>query len=70
MKKPFETYLALIEGELGYTFFDWQKDTLRSFYDGTPVYCHCARGCGMTALDRAIIILCTAIEEDKDGEQC
>ena len=66
MKKPFEVYLALIENELGYTLFDWQKDTLRSFCDGAPVYCHCARGCGMMALDRAIIILCAAIEEDKD----
>lgn len=33
MKKPFETYLAFIENELGCKLFDWQKKVLRAIYD-------------------------------------
>ena len=41
MKKLFEDYLAFLENDLGYKFFDSQKALMRQVYEGKRVY-YCA----------------------------
>lgn len=41
MKKPFEEYIAFLENDLGYQFFESQKALMRQVYEGKRVY-HCA----------------------------
>lgn len=38
MKKPFEEYLAFLENDLGYQFFEYQKALMRQVYEGKQVY--------------------------------
>lgn len=41
MKKPFEEYIAFLENDLGYQFFESQKALMRQVYEGKHVY-YCA----------------------------
>ena len=56
-KKPFETYLAFIEHELGCKLLDWQKSVLREVYDGKNYRYYFGRLNGITMLYRAESIL-------------
>lgn len=47
MKKPFEEYLAFLENDLGYKFFESQKALMRQVYEGKHVY-YCANRYGNT----------------------
>lgn len=38
MKKPFEDYLAFLENDLGYQFFESQKALMRQVYEGKRYY--------------------------------
>ncbi len=65
-KKPFETYLAFIEHELGCKLLDWQKSVLREVYDGKNYrYCF-GRLNGVTMLYRAESILEEEIARDSE----
>lgn len=57
-KKPFEYYLNIVESTLECKLFNWQKEALYRYYNGERPHLYIARGCGMTTLDQAIIILC------------
>lgn len=42
-KKPFEHYLAFLENDLGYQFFEYQKALMRQVYEGKRCYYCCNR---------------------------
>ena len=64
MKKPFETYIVLIENILECKLFSWQKDVLLQIYNGNFGRICFARQQGITMLDTAAVILCDAINRD------
>lgn len=63
MKKPFETYLAFIENELGVKFLHWQKMALEAIYKGYCPYISGVRG-GKVIMERAAEMLKEEIDRD------
>lgn len=68
MKKPFETYLAFVENELGCKLFDWQKIALREIYDGKYPIVQ-GRLCGKFVAHRAARLLKEEMERDNGNLQ-
>ena len=65
MKKPFETYLGVIEAVLECKLFAWQKKILFQMYNGDFKHANCiARGFGISMFDTAAILMCTLINRD------
>lgn len=64
MKRPFETYLAFIEHELGCKLFDWQKDVLFNIYNGDLGRISFGRRGGITMLSKAALILYEEMARD------
>ena len=64
MKKPFETYLALIETQLDCKLFDWQKEILHAIYDDKHLYWYPGRTNGVTQVLRAAEILYEEMNRD------
>ena len=67
MKKSFEHYVAIIENELEFKLFDWQKDVLIHIYNGELNRICFGRQYGLTMLSTAAIILYEEMERD-NGE--
>ena len=65
MKKPFETYLGVIEAALECKLFAWHKKILFQMYNGDFKGSNViARGLGMTTFDRAALLMCDLINRD------
>lgn len=65
MKKPFESYLAFIENELGIKLLCWQKMALHAIYDGHYPYISNIRN-GKVIMYRAAQLLKEEMDRD-DG---
>ena len=63
MKKPLETYLALIENQLGVQLLCWQKMVLQAIYDGHHPYVSGIRS-GKAIMCRAAKLLKDEINQD------
>ena len=63
MKKPFETYLAFIENQLGVQLLCWQKMVLQAIYDGHHPYVSGVR-CGKSTMIQAAQLLKDEINQD------
>lgn len=64
MKKPFETYLTLIENSLGCKLLDWQKTILRNEYEGKHYCYNFGRISGKYVLCQAARMLKEEIEKE------
>ena len=66
MKKPFETYIAFIEHELGCKLFDWQKEVLLHIYDNKIGSLYFGgRSVGRSMLTDAAFMLCEEMHRDE-----
>ena len=65
MQKPFEYYLNIVESTLECKLCNWQKEVLYRYYNGERPHLYIARGCGITNLDKAVMILCIAMDKEK-----
>ena len=63
-KRPFEEYLAFLENDLGYQFFDFQKALRRQVYEGKHVYYCANRYCNTHWLYDAMRRLKEEIDRD------
>ena len=63
MKKPFETYIAFIENELGVKLLNWQRIALEGIYNGYCPYISSVRG-GKVIMERAAEMLTKEINRD------
>lgn len=66
MKKPFEDYIAFLEKDLGYQFFESQKALMRQVYEGKHVYYCANRYCNTHWLYDAMRMLKEEMDRD-DG---
>lgn len=67
MKKPFETYLAFVEHELGCKLLDWQKVVLRNEYEGKHCCYYSGRISGKYVLLRAVQLLKEEMDRDSSN---
>ena len=68
MKKPFETYLGVIEAVLECKLFAWQKKILYQLYNGDFKSANgIGRGVGISILDTAAILMCDLIDRDTEN---